>query len=141
MTLTTAAVVLFCRWTASVEGHTRCESAVRATVTAIEREATAQGVDPVRLASVCGVESRDGASLRAVSVCGVRVGHQYVRDPVRAVQLAAHSLARWERECRDRSRAVGRYHGEGCRGDSSYVRGVLAIERRLRCTMATGRRC
>ena len=141
MTLTTAAVVLFCRWTASVEGHTRCETAVRTTVTRIEREAAVHGVDPVRLAAVCGIESRDGASLRAVSVCGVRVGHAYVRDPVRAIQIAAHSLARWERECHSRDRAVGRYHGEGCRAGSSYVRGVLTIERRLRCTMATGRRC
>lgn len=134
MTLLEAALAILCRTHAPA-----CVAAVTEAVPLVADTAAAHGVDPVLAVAVCTQESRL-LTRPAQSLCGT----YRTRDPEASAAVAAHALARWRRRCDSVDSALLVYHyGRGCDAldPDGYVHQVRAIERRLRCAMASGRRC
>lgn len=102
--------------------------------TALTSAAEAADVPAPLLAAVCWTESRLGTAPRAVSLCGVRLHHAFVRDDARSADIAARTLAHRRAECGSWTRALAAFRtGRGChaRDRSGYARRVLAVARRL----------
>ena len=65
------------------------------------------------LAAVCWQESRLSLAPRYASLCGVRIGHRYVRDDGQSATIAARTLARAHARCGTWLRAVAAYRADG----------------------------
>lgn len=101
---------------------------------AITRAATAHHVPPRVLAAVCFLESRVGTAPRYASLCGVRIGHRYIRSDALSADRAAYSLRRRRAECGTWLRALAYYRtGRGCASTdpTRYAPRVLHVARRL----------
>ena len=73
---------------------------------AVEVAAADFAVPLEMLAAVCWQESRLSLAPRYASLCGVRVGHRYVRDDGQSATIAARTLARSRARCGTWARAV-----------------------------------
>lgn len=114
--------------------HLSADDALRERARILHRAATAHGVRVELLAAVCWVESRVGTAPVYASLCGVRLGHVYVRDDARSADVAARTLAGSVRRCGSERDALAAYRvGGTCadpRGDD-YALDVLATARSI----------
>ena len=105
---------------------------------AVEIAAADYGVPLDVLAAVCWQESRLSLAPRYASLCGVRVGHRYVRDDGQSATIAARTLARAHARCGTWLRAVAAYRADGHCGAAAglpYAARVVALAGRLRRAM------
>jgi hypothetical protein len=96
--------------------------------------ATRSGVPVSLLAAVCWCESRLGSAPLYASLCGVRLGHHYVRDDAASADIAARSLAGLVRRCGSPSAALAAYRVAGVCADprgAAYATIVLSTAGRI----------
>lgn len=95
--------------------------------------AARSGVPASLLAAVCWCESRLGSAPLA-SLCGVRLGHRYVRDDAQSADIAARSLAGLVRRCGTPAAALAAYRVAGVCADprgAAYATIVLSTAGRI----------
>jgi hypothetical protein len=96
--------------------------------------AARSGVPASLLAAVCWCESRLGSAPLYASLCGVRLGHRYVRDDAASADIAARSLAGLVRRCGSPAAALAAYRVAGVCADprgAAYATIVLSTAGRI----------